>query len=154
MLIKPIVFIFEKIFEYIANNHFKHVDNNLINFKYSTNENVLLLPFYKEDYFVYNSEFLNEHGLEVFVNIDNTIVYKTSYNNYKKFMYTFEQAFIVERDVDITLQLPVKRQDMYKNKAVNEWFLNRIVNKQFSEKDFQKSEIEQLKKQINHLLNA
>jgi subtilisin family serine protease len=138
MLVKQIVLIFEKIFDFIVNNHFKNVDNNLVNFKYTNNENVLLLPFYKEDYFVYNSNFLAEHNLEVFVNIDNTIVYKTSYNNYKKFMYTFEQAFIVERDTDITLQLPNKRQEMYKNKAVNEWYLNRIVNKQFSEKEFQK----------------
>jgi subtilisin family serine protease len=138
MLYDKIIFILGKIVGYIVNNHFKHVDDNLVNFKYTNNENVLLVPFYEEDYFFYNSDFVKEHNLETFVTIDNVVVYKTSYNNYKKFMYTFEQAFIVERDVDVNLELPSRRQDFYKNKAVNEWFLNRIVNKQFSEKDFEK----------------
>ena len=126
---------FTKFLEFIINFQNQY-SNNIVNVKYFHSENVLLMKKYDTNMF-YTNEFFNEHNLQEFVNFDNFVVYKTTYGNYKKYMHTLDTLFVMENDMDIFLQLPPQKSNIY-DYSSNEWFLNRVVNRENVNDEFSK----------------
>ncbi len=115
--------------------------NNLVKVNYFQNENVLLVQkYYFDDNLFYTNDFFQEHGIETLAVIDDITIYKTSYGNYKKYMYTIQSLFEIEHDMDINLELPEKKNNINEFKNSNEWFLNRIVNREIVVDDFNKTD--------------
>lgn len=130
-----IFFTLNKFVEFVINFQTPYT-SNIVNVKYLKSENVLLMKKYDDNMF-YKSEFFNEHNLEEFVKFDDLVVYKTTQNNYKKYMYTFNHLFVMENDMDVFLRLPHKKSNVYEFNS-NEWFLNRIVNRETVTDEFSK----------------